>query len=90
MRGFLRLVSSVSARWSRLCWFPPSFPLRLPNQRMRPLRRSLPLRRFLFLRSLPRPRPTRFAIRLSGPGPLRTGCAGAGGSLLSSWATGPA
>ena len=84
MRGFLRLVSSVSARWSRLCWFPPFFPLRLPNQRIRPLRRSLPLRR------LPRPRPTRFAIRLSGPGPLRTGCAGAGGSLLSSWATGPA
>ncbi len=44
----------------------------------------------LFLRSLPRPRPTRFAIRLSGPGPLRTGCAGAGGSLLTSWATCPA
>ena len=90
MRGFLRLVSSVSARWSRLCWFPPSLPLRLPNQRMRPLRRSLFLRVFLFLRSLPSPRPARFAIRLRGPGPLRTGCAGAGGSLLSSWATGPA
>ena len=90
LRGFLRLVSSVAARWSRACWFPASFPLRLPNQRILPLRRSLFLRVFLFLRSLPSPRPARFAIRLSGPGPLFTGCAGAGGSLLTSWDTGPA
>ena len=57
---------------------------------MRPLRRSLFLRVFLLLRSLPNPRPTRFAIRLSGPGPLFTGWAGAGGSALTSWDTGPA
>ena len=90
MRGFLRLLCKVSA----LCPWPRPFPaslfLRLPNQRIRPLRRSLFLRVFPFLRSLPNPRPTRFAIRLSGPGPLRTGCAGAGGSALTSWATGPA
>ena len=90
LRGFLRLVSSVAARWSRACWFPASFPLRLPNQRILPLRRSLFLRVFLFLRSLPRPRPARFAIRLSGPGPLLTGCAGAGASALTSWDTCPA
>ena len=83
-------VSSVAARWSRACWFPASFPLRLPNQRILPLRRSLFLRVFLRLRSLPSPRPARFAIRLSGPGPLLTGCAGAGGSALTSWDTCPA
>ena len=90
MRGFLCLLCKVSALcpWPRP--FPPSFPLRLPNQRMRPLRRSLFLRVFLFLRSLPSPRPTRFAIKLSGPGPLLTGCAGAGGSALTNWAICPA
>ena len=90
MRGFRFLVSSVSDRWSWPWGFPPPFPLRLPNQRIRPLRRSLFLRVFLFLRSLPSPRPTRFAIRLRGPGPLLTGCAGAGDALLTSPDTGPA
>ena len=90
MRGFLRLLCKVSALCPWPLLFPASFPLRLPNQRIRPLRRSLFLRVFLFLRNLPNPRPTRFAIRLSGPGPLLTGCAGAAGSALTSWATGPA
>ena len=40
LRGLLRALSRVSARWSRPLPFPPSFPLRLPNQRIRPLRRS--------------------------------------------------
>ena len=89
MRGLLRLLCKVSALCSRPCLFPPSFCLRLPNQRIRPLRRSLPLR--VFLRSLrrlrrrfPRHQPQGAGAAVGG---LRTG---AGGALLTSWDSCPA
>ena len=82
----------------------PSFPVPLPLMLSLSVLRCLPNQRWgrkgirppffsrlLRLRRIRRRLfPILFAIRLNGPGPDLTGCAGAGGSLRTNWDTEPA